>query len=63
MPAKPFPATSDGFTDQHAAMLAAIKTGEWEALGVACEADIRASRDLLFDILKTEEQEAPQTES
>lgn len=43
-----------GFTDQHAAMVDAIKNGNWDALGHACEADIRASQDLLLDILQTE---------
>lgn len=43
-----------GFTDQHAAMVDAIKAGDWNALGEACEADIRASQDLLVDILEAE---------
>jgi DNA-binding GntR family transcriptional regulator len=44
-----------GFTDQHAAMIDAIKNGDWNALGEACEADIRASQDLLLDILAAED--------
>jgi len=44
-----------GFTDQHAAMIDAIKNGDWNALGDACEADIRASQDLLLDILADED--------
>ena len=44
-----------GFTDQHAAMITAIKNGDWNGLGEACEADIRASQDLLLDILATED--------
>jgi DNA-binding GntR family transcriptional regulator len=44
-----------GFTDQHAAMVAAIEQGEWDALGRACEADITASQDLLLDILARED--------
>ena len=44
-----------GFTDQHAAMIDAIKGGDWNALGDACEADIRASQDLLLDILAEED--------
>lgn len=43
-----------GFTDQHAAMVDAIKKGDWNALGDACESDIRASQDLLVDILEAE---------
>lgn len=44
-----------GFTDQHAAMVDAIKSGDWNGLGDACEADIRASQNLLLDILATED--------
>ncbi|KQN73476.1 hypothetical protein ASE94_06485 [Devosia sp. Leaf64] len=44
-----------GFTDQHAAMIDAIKSGNWNGLGDVCEADIRASQDLVFDILPTED--------
>jgi len=44
-----------GFTDQHAAMVTAIKQSDWDALGTACEADIRASQDLLLDILASED--------
>ncbi|GHA33025.1 hypothetical protein GCM10007989_31430 [Devosia pacifica] len=47
-----------GFTDQHAAMLEAIKNGDWAMLGAACEADIRTSRDLLLEILAEEERTA-----
>lgn len=48
----------EGFTDHHAAMLKAIKKGDWDALGAACEADIQTSRDLLLDIWSSEEQAA-----
>lgn len=44
-----------GFTDHHAAMLAATRAKDWAALGAACEADIKASADLLMGILETEE--------
>ena len=44
-----------GFTDHHAAMLAATRARDWAALGAACEADIKASADLLMGILETEE--------
>lgn len=44
-----------GFTDHHAAMIDAVKTGDWDGLGEACEADIRASQDLLLDILAAED--------
>ncbi|QQR40747.1 GntR family transcriptional regulator [Devosia rhizoryzae] len=46
---------ASGFTDQHAAMVAAIRQGDWDGLGKACEADIRASQDLLLDILARED--------
>jgi DNA-binding GntR family transcriptional regulator len=36
-------------------MIDAIKNGDWNALGEACEADIRASQDLLLDILAAED--------
>jgi len=44
-----------GFTDQHAAMVEAIRAADWTALGAACEADIQASQDLLLDILASED--------
>ena len=44
-----------GFTDQHAAMVEAIRATDWTALGAACEADIQASQDLLLDILASED--------
>ena len=44
-----------GFTDHHAAMIDAIKRSDWTALGSACEADIKASQDLLLDILAAED--------
>ncbi|MET3926710.1 GntR family transcriptional regulator [Devosia sp. 2618] len=47
-----------GFTDQHAAMVDAIKAADWDALGRACEADIRGSQDLLLDILASEDEAA-----
>ncbi|KKB80664.1 hypothetical protein VW29_16815 [Devosia limi DSM 17137] len=44
-----------GFTDQHAAMVEAIRDADWAALAAACEADIRSSQDLLLDILASED--------
>lgn len=44
-----------GFTDQHEAMIEAIRSQDWTALGLACEADIKGSQDLLLDILAAEE--------
>lgn len=46
----------NGFTDLHAAMIKAVKLGDWEALGAACEADIQASQDLLLDFLANEDE-------
>lgn len=43
-----------GFTNYHAAMVDAAKKGDWEALGAACEADIRSSQDLLLAALASE---------
>ncbi|SMQ86099.1 transcriptional regulator, GntR family [Devosia lucknowensis] len=45
-----------GFTDQHEAMIEAIRSRDWIALGLACEADIKGSQDLLLDILASEEE-------
>ena len=44
-----------GFTDLHAAMVEAARDKDWDALGAACEADIKASADLLLGILEAEE--------
>lgn len=46
----------NGFTDLHATMIKAIKMGDAEALGAACEADIQASQDLLLDFLASEDE-------
>lgn len=43
-----------GFTDYHAAMVEAIRTKDWEALGAACKADIQSSQDLLLEAIATE---------
>ncbi|WP_417308582.1 GntR family transcriptional regulator [Devosia sp.] len=44
------------FTDLHVTMIKAIKMGDAEALGAACEADIQASQDLLLDFLANEDE-------